>query len=83
MTVVGTVDINGRPHYVVLAHPAQARDIANMAAKEAWLEFYRSVRVLRRLRQRDPGRFRAMSRTYWRSVMRYEDPKFFKYGYDK
>lgn len=68
--------------FLVFVHPANERDIRDMVARAAWQEYYRAVRVLRRLRQQDKQRYRAMSRNYWRSVMHHERPLFNHYGYD-
>lgn len=58
-------------------------DIERAIVREAWREYYHSVRVLRRIRQQDPARYRLMARAYWRGVLRYEDRLAYIYGYDK
>ena len=65
--------IDGKEYYVLMMRPEQGRDIIkDMQARENWKDYYRSVRILRRLRQEDTPRFRAMSRLWYKVALKEE-----------
>lgn len=48
------------------------RDIQDMQARQSWKEYYRSVRILRRIRRGNPDQFKRFSSVWWRSQYKHE-----------
>ena len=69
---MGTVLADGQEYYVVVMHPKTFHDIKCMAAREAWNDYYRSVRILRRMRRSDPEAFNRMSRAWYKAGLEEE-----------
>lgn len=53
--------IDGRLCYVVVMSPPQLHDIKVMQARDDWRDYYRSVRILRKLHLENPQRARRFS----------------------
>ncbi|MDZ4251089.1 MAG: hypothetical protein U1A72_00770 [Sulfuritalea sp.] len=62
---VAPVDANGKEYYVITIGVQQAVLLDEIKARADWKNYYRSVRILRRIRQANVATFQRFSRVWY------------------
>ena len=66
------VRVGGRSYYVQILSPQQQHSLDCAIARLDWRDYYRSVRILRKLRRENYAHFTSFSQAWWECCYRDE-----------